>query len=486
MRALFLQDNGINESLLLCELSAVLRAAGHRTAVLLEREERDLRAAVEAWSPDLILLPTSIRGHAWVLSTCRRLERWLPDVPRVLAGSHPTFFPDILDFDEVPMIIVGEAEHATLELLDALAGRRPLRNIANLHLKVGKTVHRNGVRPLVEDLDALPLPDRDLYFGRYRFMAAFPWKKFSSGRGCYHHCSYCYQPHYRELVSGRGNYVRRKSPGRVAAEVAAVGAAHPLSNVHFADDLFITSVDWLREFSERHDAAGGAPYTINSSAELITETTAGLLARSGCRAVAIGLETHDQGLRQDILRKRLDNHTIRRAARLIRDHGMTLVTFNMLAAPGEAIRGALETLRFNVDIGAHHARVGICFPIPGTDMARRALAAGQCLEGFGEDIYRRPDTEDSRPRVYFSSARRDEHRFINLFHLFSLGVAHPRLIPLIERLIDLPQNPLLALGGLHGLLQEKALYRFSLLQGVRYFSHVGWPSRRTSNFVSLV
>ncbi len=486
MRVLFLQDNGINESLLLCELSAVLRAAGHRSAVLLEREERDLRRAVEAQNPDLILLPTSIRGHHWVLRTCRRLQRWLPDVPRVLAGSHPTFFPDILRFPEVQMIIVGEAEQAILELLDALAGKRRLRTIANLHIKGKKTTHRNEVRALVEDLDALPLPHRDLYFGRYPFMAAFPWKKFSSGRGCFHHCSYCYQPHYRELVHGRGSYVRRKSPARVAREVAAVAAAHPLSNVHFADDLFITSMDWLRDFCEAYADAGAVPYTINSSAELITEASAGLLARSGCRAVAIGLETFDQDLRFDIMRKRLDNRTIRRAARLIRDHGMTLVTFNMLAAPGETITDALGTLRFNADIGAHHARVGICFPIPGTQMARRAVDEGQCLDGFGEDIYRRPDTEQSQLRVYFRSARADEHRFVNLTQLFSLGVAHPWLIPLIERLIGLPRNPLLALGGLHGLLQEKALYRFSLLQGVRYFSHVGWPGRRTSNFVSLV
>ena len=40
MRILFLQDNGINESLALTELSAYLKSAGHTTELFLEREEK--------------------------------------------------------------------------------------------------------------------------------------------------------------------------------------------------------------------------------------------------------------------------------------------------------------------------------------------------------------------------------------------------------------------------------------------------------------
>ena len=485
MKVVFLQDNGINESLVLCELSAFLMAAGHQTALLIQREERDLRAAVERESPDLLLLPTNIRGHQWVLNTCAKLLRWFPSVPRLLAGTHPTFFPDILDYPGVDLIIVGEAEHATLELLDALAGRRPLDGIQNLWFRRGKTTHRGGLRPLIEDLDSLPLPDRELYFRRYPFMGAFPWKKFTSGRGCFHECSYCYQPLYREMCRGKGTYVRRKSPARVAREVAEVAARYPMSVAHFSDDLFITSKAWVREFAAENPRGLGVPYSMNTSAEYVTDEIAALLARTGCRAVAIGVETSRADLRREILGKDLSDQVIREAARQIRAHGMELVTFNMLASPGESLGDGLRTLRLNVELGATLARVGMCFPIPKTRMAEEATRRGLCVEGFGQDIYRKYSAMD-RLQVFFKTAEPEEGAVINLLQLFSLGVSFPPLIPLIERLVRLPRNPLFGLAGFHGLMGERRLFGFSLLDGIRYFAHVGWPGHRTTNFISLV
>lgn len=486
MHVLFLQDNGINESLILTEVSAYLRACGHRSSLLLEREERDWAGAIERANADLIVVPASVLAHNWALGTCRFLKQRFPGIPKVLAGSHPTFYPDILKFDDVEMIIVGEAEYALVDLLDALAGRRPMETIANLHVKTGRTVHRNELRPLIEDLDSLPPPDRGLYFDRYPFMAAFPWKKFTTGRGCLHACAFCYQPLYRALCRSKGAYVRRKSPGRVIDEVAAVRARYPLSNTHFSDDLFITDVPWLRGFAERYTDNVGVPYSMNSSADFVTEETARLLSQSRCRTVAVGVETHDEQLRRSILGKAISNDTIREAARLIRAEGMNMVTFNMVAMPHETVAGALETLRFNRELGTRHARVSICFPLPGTAVARQAADDGVCLYGYDGDIYALPDLGDASPGVFFQTAKADEGRFVNLHQLFGLGLGHPVLTALVEKLILLPPNPLFALGSLHRMAREKSVYGFSWLEGFRYFLHVGSPEKRTTNFVSLM
>ena len=486
MKVVFVQDNGINESLVLCEVSSCVQAHGHSTALVIEREVRDLRAAIADENPDLLFIPTQIRGHHWVLDLCPKLERWFPEVPRVLAGSHVTFFPDILEFPGVQMVIVGEAEYATVDLLDALAGKRPMETIDNLHLRKGKTTIKNDIRPLVEDLDSLPMPDRALYFDRYPFLARFPWKKFSSGRGCYHHCSYCYQPLYRAMCKGKGTYVRRKSPERVSDEVRQVADRWPLTNAHFSDDLFITGLSWTRELAEVYPDRAGVPFSVNSSAEFVTEETTRLLAQSGCRVVAIGIETAQEELRREILNKDIDYDVIRRAAELIRRHRMTLVTFNMLASPGETVDHGLDTLRLNADIGCDYARVGIAFPIPGTHMADEAVADGVCLPGFGRDIYERPDSGMNQHKVFFTTAEPQRDQHINLLWLFNLGVTFPVLIPLIERAVRLPKNPLFALVGLASLLKEKQVFKFSLLDGIDYFRHVGNPAERTANFVSLV
>ncbi|MGM0579008.1 MAG: B12-binding domain-containing radical SAM protein [Myxococcota bacterium] len=485
MHVLFIQNNGLNESLALTETSACLREAGHTTAVLLERQERNLRRAIERENPDLLLIPSEILAHRWTLRTVGRIKGWFPDLPTVLAGSHPTMYPDILQFDDVEMILVGEIEEAAVALLDALAGKRSLDSVPNLHFKRGRTLHRNPVGSLVTDLDSLPLPDRGLYFDRYAFMRRFPWKKFTSGRGCVHHCTFCYQPSYRTMVRGRGRYVRRKSPERVVREVSAVAERYPTSNVHFSDDLFVTDRKWLTRFAEQFRSDVGLPYTMNTSPELLSEEAGRLLAESGCRAVAIGVETHDEALRKSILGKDISTETIRNAARIIRGNGMKLVTFNMVASPDERVEDVLETMRFNAELGTDFARVSICFPLPGTPIAKRPLADSSGVDP--DDIYSLPDLEDARfDEVFFASAKPYESQFINLFHLFSLGASEPRLIPLIERAARLPKGPLYPVSSLVRMLKERALFHLSLLQGLDYFVHVGTPDKRTTNFVSLV
>ncbi len=487
MRILFIQDNGLDESLLVTETAAYLEASGHRTDLLLEREERDLRGAVAAADPDLVVVPAAIQGHHWSVETCGRLGRWFPDLPVVLAGTLPTFVPDLVQRPGVKMAVVGEAEEALVEICDALAGRRELATVRNLVLRRGKVVHRNELRPLIADLDRMPLPFRDLYYRRYPFLGAFPFKKFSTGRGCFHDCSYCYQPQYRRMCEGKGTYVRRKSPERVVREVEAVARRHPVSNVHFADDLFITHATWLRRFCELYPARIGLPYSINTSADLVSEASAELLARSGCRTVAIGVESGDEGRRRDILGKDLTDASIRGAARAIRRHGITLITFNMLASPGEGWEEGLQTLRFNAELGAQHARVTLCQPLPGTPMAAAASARDLGREGAAEDLFQVPDAGQGRPQVYFTSAVQEEGRLLNLHALFSLGTAYPRLLPLLVPLSKLPPNRLLHVGGgLHRMLLERSAYRLSLLDGLRYFLHTGSPERRTANFTGLI
>ena len=485
MRVVFVQDNGLNESLPLAELGGLLGASGHQVSVVIEREERDLRAAVAREAPDLLFIPAAILAHNWVLRTCKRLGGWFPDMPTVLAGSHPTLHPDIIERDGVRMIIVGEVEGATLDLLDALAGKRTLDDIENLHLKRGDRIIRNGLRPLVADLDALPMPDRGMYFDRYPFLGRFPWKKFTSGRGCFNQCGFCYQPIYREMCKGRGTYVRRKSPERIVAEVRQVVERYPTTNVHFSDDLFITKPSWMRAFAELYPREVGIPYTVNSSAEFVTEEMAELLGRSGCRAVAVGVEIYDERLRHSILKKRVTNDQIRNAARWIKARGIKLVTFNMVASPGETVEDSLDTLRFNAELGVDFARVTVCFPIPGSAMASETEANGTSL--VKNDIYALPDlTEATFDHVFFTTAKPDEHRFVNLAQLFNLGVTRPRLIPLVARAIDLPANRLFGLLATGRMLDEKALFELSFLEGLRYFRHTGPPQKRTANFVSLV
>ena len=184
----------------------------------------------------------------------------------------------------------------------------------------------------------------------------FPWKKFSTGRGCIHACSFCWNPTVADLYhSSRGSFTRRKSPRRAVDEVLAVKEKYPLRNVHFSDDLFTVRSAWLEEFAPLYRKEVGIPFSCNSSIELATERNMRALAEAGCRCVCIGVETGNERLRSKILNKTVTNEDVRRAADTIHRFGMEVATFNMLAAPGESLQDAFDTIALNQQI--HNAIV---------------------------------------------------------------------------------------------------------------------------------
>ncbi len=484
MKLLFVQDNAINESLALMELSSHLKANGHETDLLIEREEADLFSEIERIDPDHFFLPSSILAHNWFLHMCRRLKARYPGKKIVLAGTHPTFYPDILSFPEIDIICLGEAEEAILEFCENTDQGKEIRHIKNLWVKENGRIHQNPLRDLVKDLDRIPLPDRALYYDRYKSARDFRWKKFMSGRGCFHSCAYCYQPVFRRMYRNRGAYVRRKSPGRVVEEILCVRDRYPLRIVHFSDDLFITDLKWLEAFEQAYRDHSSLPFSCNSSVEFINEKAVKHLAGAGCRSVAIGIETGVESQRLKILNKRISNREILHAARLIKGAGIRLVTFNMLANPGETVEDAMETLKLNIQIKADYARINFCFPIPETKIAHHSMEKRYLPATYGENIYDFKSLGEGKAGPFLPTA--DPGRLTNLYLFFNWAVRFPLLYPLVKKALPLPTNPLFRLAGLIRLYLEKRIAGLSWWNCFQYYRHVGSPDKRTTNFVPFV
>lgn len=476
MNILFLQDNAINESLALCDLSGVLLAAGHRTRLLLGDEERHLDSEILAFRPKLCVLPCSVAGHVWPLAAAERVKRLLPECVVVLGGTHVTFSPEEVLRPSIDAVCIGEAEGAILELAERIAGGKAWQDVGNLAIASEGRVVKNPLRPLINPLDSLPFPDRDLYF-RYKFIARFPWKKFTTGRGCVHSCSFCWNTTLRGMYRAGGEFARRKSPARVVEEIRVVRDKYPTRHIHFSDDLFTLGPSWLEEFAPLYREQIGLPFTCNTSVELVTARVVNALAAAGCLGVAIGIETGNEQLREKILNKTVSNADVRAAAALIKSRGLKLTTFNMIASPGESLEDAYSTLRLNQEIGADHVRVNIAVPIPHTSFDNKARASG-LLDGYAPDRI----TELKRPQVAFNLEQ--ARSFRNLFYLFRLGVHLRGSEPLVRRLAALP----VALDPLRVLIpiEEKRIYNLRWIDGLRYFRHVGDPHKRTTNYVSLI
>jgi len=456
MRVLFLQNNGINESLALCEASALLRRAGHETRILLDREEPRIEREVRRYQPGLVVLSTGLGLLDWPFDMARRVRTWVP-APIFAGGTAPTLQADCFARPPMDGALIGEADETLVALVGAIEAGRALDEVAGLALWRDDRVRWTPTRALLEDLDSLPLPDRQIYY-RYPFIRRLPVKRFVTGRGCAHRCTFCTNEALRALYAGHGKLLRRKSPTRVVEEILAVRAIAPLTLVHFSDDLFVTRGDWLEEFCAIYPRRVGLPFTCNSSVQLLPPQRVPLLAAAGCVGVAVGVETGSEELRQTLLGKRTTNEQIERLGRAVKAQGMRLATFNMLAIPGSSLQDDLSTLAFNLRLRADLVRVNRAMPTPGT-----AFAA---LEGWPPGGLRQPPLDPPRARLLaiFRAAQR-------------LGIP----MPVVRELIRLPQGPLASLLMLASPLAEQRYYGLGLLDGLRYWLHTGDPAARTSN-----
>lgn len=478
-RILFLQDNGINESLALTELSAYLSRRGHSTQVLLQRDEPQFEKRIEAIRPHLVVVPCNVYAHTWVLQTLTMLHRVLPGTPVLVGGTHPTFSPEFIEEDRVSMILVGEAEVAVLELVQRILAGDSYLDIPGIWTKVDGEIRRTGPADRLADLDELVPSNRMLYY-RYRFMRRFPWKKFTTGRGCVNSCAFCYNNFIKQIYCGH-DFVRRKSPVKVLAEIDEVRRSSTLKWVHFADDLFVTDRDWLTEFCSLYRGRFDLPFSCNSSADRMDPAVANLLATAGCKVVAIGVESANEKTRMKLLKKPMTNKIIEHAASCIKGAGMKLVTFNMVGLPGETLAEAFETLKYSRRLGADAARVLMAVPLPGTSMTVDAAREGYLDPSLATSFTENLDFGANPYGPYYETP--DPQAFENLVNLAPVMSTLPASVAAtlhsIPRAFTRPFRLWMS-------LQEKMTYQFSMREGVAFYFHVGNPWLRTTNYVTLI
>jgi radical SAM superfamily enzyme YgiQ (UPF0313 family) len=480
MKLAFVQNSGINESLVLTEISAFLRSEGHICDLFLEKNERNFFEVIDAFSPDIFVIPWDIAMSWWVLRMYKKIrDRY--NKPAVFCGSYPTFYPDAaINYHDVEIICIGEAEYALLELVDRFVKGEDFHNIMNLWVKKKGVIFKNKVRPIIRDLDSLPLPDRNLYF-KYRCLSKFGVKRFISGRGCYNNCSFCYNPLFRERYVDKGTFVRKKSVKRIIEEIETVKHSSSVKFVHFSDDTFSCNRNWIFEFSREYTKKIKIPFSCNLSIETIDKELVVALKNCGCRAVAIGIETGSDDLRRSVMNKWVTNSEILHAARLLRYHNISILTFNMLAFPGETINDAFKTLEINAKIKPNCTELKYFVPLLGTRLADTALEKGN----FDKQIAMRLLNEELYPLRPIVRVK-NSYQFENLFYLFPLGTRLPFMIPLIKKIVKLRLTYLFWILSFINIaifhFQLKRFFNVSWIQGFKYFLSTNNIKKRTNVF----
>lgn len=434
MRIAFIHRMVHQDPLGIMYLSAALKDAGHEVHFFdVALEPRWLDRLIED-APDLVAYSVITGNQRFFLDLNRKVKDHL-DVPSLWGGPHPTFFPELIEEDGVDMLCLGEGEEAMVELAGAFDRGDDLTHIENLHLRTAGGVVKNGPRPLRQDLDSLPLPDRSILerYPQYRCVSS---RAVIASRGCPYRCSFCFNSRLRQMYRGGGRYARRRSIDSVIDECARYRRDPWVRQILFKDDLFAQKADFVAALAERWPREVGISFSCNVRADRMTEAIADDLTRAGVRVVHFGVESGNDRVRREVLQRPISREQLIDTARWFRQRGIKVYTFNLLGIPGETPTEALETLELNAEMGVDIAMFSMFQPYPKTPLGDRAAELGWIDD----------DASDFSPSFYRNSMKNLPHarQLANMVHLFPLATRIPRLRRATPWLSRLPLTPLFA------------------------------------------
>ncbi|MCJ7645789.1 B12-binding domain-containing radical SAM protein [bacterium] len=376
MKVLFIYPNLMrqeNISLGIAYISAYLKARGYSTYLVdytWGGRVKDTILAVRKFGPDLVAFSIRSGEFTFCLRISRKLKDYFgSDIKIIFGGVHPTIDPEgVIEEDCVDMVCVGEGEQAIAELCQKMEKKKPIDQIKNIWVKKDGIIKKNDVRDLIEDLDEIPFPDRDLFdMGRYISSRDGAIDMIVS-RGCPYQCTYCINPILQNLYRRKGKFVRTKSVNNVINEISDIYKKYKIKHISFQDDIFPSSLEWLREFGQEFRKYSGLDFSCNLRAESINPQICKYLKDSGCSSINIGIESGSEWVRENVLNRKISNEKLITAFETCRKEGLATYSFNMIGIPYETVSHIKETIELNKRIHPTFLQVSIFQPYPGTQL----------------------------------------------------------------------------------------------------------------------
>lgn len=430
------------EYLGIMHLASVVKSRGDQVQVFVGGNVKRLLKDLKDYKPDIVGFSSTTGIHNKDLVVARTIKSSIKTMT-LFGGPHPTFFPEIIEDNAVDVVCIGEGEGALSDLADAVNSNTSIDHIQNCWVKKEGHIIKNRLRPLIEDLDSLPFPDRSIYYDKYPFMN-LSRKIFIGGRGCPYKCTYCFNDSFRKLYDGNGKHVRLRSVDNLILEIDRICKKYNTKTVFMLDDTFVINKPWLFEFLEKYKKAVKLPFICLVRADLLTEEIVERLRGANCASVCFGVESGDENLRKLVLNKNITDLQIIEAAALLKKYKIRFRTYNMVGLPGEGVEDALKTIDLNVRIKTDYPWCSILQPYPKTAIRELALKKGM-LKDEGEP--RNMDGYFFKKSILNSSAIKN---ISNIQKLFYWSVKIPFLRPLIKKLIKLPPNPVFEIIFLTG------------------------------------
>lgn len=359
----------------IASISALLKDGGHSVQLFHLKEDKapeDFLSIYRQEYSDCDIAAFSVTTNAFThaSSYAKEIKKHFEKTITVCGGKHPTLCPEETIEQDFDVICTGEGEYPMRDLCDRLEKGADITGIQNLWVKQDGQVFKNPIRSWIADLDSIPMPDLDLFDYENSLDKEIDRIPLMASRGCPFNCTYCCNHALKKIKDdSHVPYVRFKSVDRLMAEIKVwLEKFGDIKRVHFFDDILTINKKWFGEFQRRYTEEIGKPYTCNSRFDLLNEDVVKSLRSSGCDQLCIGLESGDEYIRKEILKRNQSESQILAGGRLCHDNNIGFYLFVMVGIPFENLTRALRTVKLTAKLNPNTIQLSIFCPYNNTEL----------------------------------------------------------------------------------------------------------------------
>ena len=325
---------------------------------------------IENEDPDVLGFSTITTAGTGISSAeiAKRVKEEINPNIKVLFGNYHATFNDTRILNKYPHIdacIRGEGERTLLEIVENMERNRGFADIRGLTYRENGKIVRANDRPVIENVDSLPFPNRKL-LGEVEYknmvegleLSIGKFTSAASSRGCAFKCTFCSS----SMFWGKW---RPRSPENIVEELAIL-EDQGYKNLLWVDDNFTISKKRLMKLSylikKEHlefDWMAEGRVT-QSSKELLTA-----MKQMGCKILNYGIESSSQRM-LDWYNKQVRLNQIYDAISNSKKVGIDMVLGNFIVgAPIETREEIIDTLNFSMKLDIDFPQFHILGIIPG-------------------------------------------------------------------------------------------------------------------------
>lgn len=341
-------------------------------------------------APEVVVLGDVLHSYGgfavqkYFNDTAIMIKKALPNTKIVVGGLWYSYFgkETLEKIPEIDFVVMGEGEISFNELMDAMN-----KKVTDFSHVAGVSSRKNGgvvfgpVRPLIKNLDVLPVPAYDL-FPMDKYVGHTYWKPFVeivSSRGCTHGCTFCYEwSEHDPRCLKDFNVWRAKSAQKVVDEVEILEKKHGVKVMVIQEDNFNLNVKRVQEFCHEKIKRGLKMKWVSlgcASDWIRLEKDIPLMKEAGMFMAVFGIEVaSDQELRK--LDKGITVDQIYKTIEILRKNDIAIVGDIMIGFDYDTEEIIKKRFEFADQVDPDVMWVGYLTPPPGSPIWADGIKKG--------------------------------------------------------------------------------------------------------------